>query len=260
MNKRKLFLLIICFTLITISAGHVFSQNLISPELVKLLEENGEIIESNFDNAELKLVPDLYNAPRLRGDIEELDPSLIIEVLYMQDIPETLTENDSLDLFIYNTLRNISSMEGIEYWSNSKDKMRILFEESYRVEEFKSKDPAADKFVTSIPFFDRIICFQKDSTFGKNYYELEYEYSDSIVSLRYMNLDSMYYSIIKAVSKENLVMHFVIFRENEKLFVYSICAADVASLFGMKKKAQASFYERLKAIRTWFLEELQSKR
>ena len=178
-----------------------------------------------------------------------------MEILYIMNMPEYIKamDQDKRDLHLYNSMRKISSMKGIEYYSRSREKMRLLFEESFRVDELKSKTALPDILVNSIPANDQLICFQKDLSFGKNWYQLDYSYSPDAISLRYMNLDSMYYSIIKAVSSENLHIHLTVLCIEDKLIIYGVSAADVFSMFGFEKKAEGSFYERLKAIRNWFI-------
>ena len=134
--------------------------------------------------------------------------------------------------------------------------MRLLFEVSYLVEKFKSKDPLPDNLVTVIPANETLFCFQKDLSFGKNYYQLDYSYSPGVTTLRYMNLDSMHYSLIRAVTPKNLHIFLTVIYTEEDLIIYGVSAANVFSLFGFEKKAEGSFYERLKALRSWYIDLL----
>lgn len=242
--------------LIILAAGTVEAQNYFPEDLYKQLEQEGEITKTFKGADQLSLLPDINISREIRADINALDPKIGVEILYIMDLPGHIKTMSSLekDLHLYNTMRKISRMQGIEYYSRSREKMRLLFEKSYLVEKLKSKTALPDSLVENIPEQDRLVCFQKDLSFGTNFYQLDYSYSPGTITLRYMNLDSMYYSIIKAVSPGNLNIYLVVLYTEEKLIIYGLSAADVFSLFGFKKKAEGSFYERLKAIRNWFID------
>lgn len=242
--------------LLVITAGHASARDYFSKELYMQLEKEGEITRTFSGRNRLSLIPDLDLSREIIADVNSLDPKIGVEILYMIDMPEHIKamSADERNLHLYNSMRKISSMQGIEYYSRSREKMRLLFEESFMVDALKSKTALPDSLVKSIPEKDRLICFQKDLSFGKNYYQLDYSCSAEAVSLRYMNLDSMYYSLIRAVAPENLHIHLLVLCIEDRIVIYSVSAADVFSLFGFDKKVEGSFYERLKAIRNWFID------
>ncbi len=244
--------------LLVIAAGSASAQNYFSKELFMQLEKEGELTSTFKGQNQLSLIPDLDLSREIKADVNSLNPKIGVEILSIMDMPEHIKamSADERNLHLYNSMRKISSMQGIEYYSRSREKMRLLFEQSFIVDALKSKTALPDSLVKSIPGKDRLMCFQKDLSFGKNYYQLDYSYNAGAVSLRYMNLDSMYYSLIRAVGPENLHIHLLVLCVDDRIVLYSVSAADVLSLFGFEKKVEGSFYERLKAIRNWFIDIL----
>ncbi|MBN1648316.1 MAG: hypothetical protein JW874_09800 [Spirochaetales bacterium] len=249
-------------TLFLITAGlpglHA-QEEAINAETNRLLSEQGELVHFFSEAEDLQLLPALAFSEDIKTDMIGLQPKIGGEILYRQELPASLAESSTAerDLHIYNTMRMISLMQGIEYYSRSREKMRLLFEESYFVDKFKSKTPLPDMPVKSIPAHQSLVCFQKDLSFGTNYYRLDYSFASSVSRLYYSNLDTMFYKkLIKAVAPEKMIIELMVFIEQDMLYVYGIFGASVPGLLGMDEKAKGSFYERLKAIRNWYLATL----
>jgi hypothetical protein len=187
----------------------------------------------------------------IRSDLQRLEPKIGVEVLFLVDSPESV---HGVDAQLFTTLQSFSTMEGIEYYSASRDRMRTLFHESYVIPNPENRERLPDPLTRTLPEQDRIYVFQRDSSFGENVLELTYTASESAIRLRMRNLTQMYYmGFIPAVGPQELGMNLVVYPLGDKLLFYGNSGARPISLLGMESRVQRSFYNRLVALYDWFI-------
>lgn len=191
--------------------------------------------------------------PEILGDILAIDPKIGVEVLFLVDAPAGVT---GIDAELLATMQAITTMEGIEYYSASRDRMRTLFYESYVVSDAEGNDRRPDPRPTELTETDQIYIYQHDSSFGRNVLELTYTVSGDAIRLRMRNLTRMLYrGIIPAVGPEELGLNLVVYPLGDKVLFYGNSAANPISLLGMEARVQRSFYNRLVALYEWFLSQ-----
>jgi len=189
--------------------------------------------------------------PEIMADIVVIDPKIGVEVLFLIDAPAGIT---GIDTKLLATMQSITTMEGIEYYSASRDRMRTLFYESYVVGDADGNERRPDPRPTVLPETDQIYIYQHDSSFGRNVLELTYTVSQDAIRLRMRNLTRMLYrGIIPAVGPEELGLNLVVYPLGDKVLFYGNSAANPVSLLGMEARVQRSFYNRLVALYQWFL-------
>jgi hypothetical protein len=192
-------------------------------------------------------------ASRIEADLRAIDPKIGVEVLFLADAPPGVS---AVDAELVTTLQAISTMEGIEYYSASRERMRTLFHESYVIAAPADRTRRPDPVLDSLPQTDRIHIFQRDSSFGRNVLELTYTVDDGAVRLRMRNLTRMLYQgIIPAVGPGELGLNLVVVPLGERLLFYGNSAARPVSLLGMEARVQRSFTNRLIALYRWFLDQ-----
>jgi hypothetical protein len=164
-----------------------------------------------------------------------------------------LYETDSWDaLELSNVLLKVSGMEGLEYFSASRNRMRLLFEESYRLAD---DEQAADLQISSLPAKVNFEIFQKDLSFGKNVHSVELEASENALVFTIQNQTQMWYGMIPAIGPGGLEMVFMLVPVEEGILLYGNASVRTAPIPGLKNKATDSFSNRLQAILGWVLEE-----
>lgn len=242
------------------------SESPLRTELFRLLPElASETIDELMETGELSLPyglepgssPTVRLAPafgsQIMGDILAIDPRIGVEVLFLVDAPRGI---NGVDAELLATMQAITTMEGIEYYSASRDRMRTLFYESYVVAGPDADERLSDPRPTRLTASDRIYIYQHDSSFGRNVYELTYTATEDAVRLRMQNLTRMMYrGIIPAVGPEELGLDLVVYPLGDKVLFYGNSAARPVSLLGMEARVQRSFYNRLVALYQWFLSQ-----
>lgn len=191
--------------------------------------------------------------PQIMQDILAIDPRIGVEVLFLVDAPAAVT---GIDVELLAAMQAITTMEGIEYYSASRDRMRTLFYESYVVADPDGNERLPDPQPNELSETDQIYIYQHDSSFGRNVLELTYTVSRDAIRLRMRNLTRMLYrGIIPAVGPEELGLNLVVYPLGDKVLFYGNSAARPVSLLGMEARVQRSFYNRLVALYQWFLSQ-----
>ena len=149
-------------------------------------------------------------------------------------------------------------MEGIEYYSASRERMRIFYEESYVINNPDDRDHRDDPLVTEIPRTDNIYVYQRDSSFGRNVYSVEYRHRDDTFFMSMTNLTRMYYGIAPVVAPENLEIHLAVVETEEGYLFYGVTGVDVITLLGLEDRVKDSFSNRIEAIFRWFESRIES--
>ncbi|MFP4113724.1 MAG: DUF6675 family protein [Spirochaetota bacterium] len=192
-------------------------------------------------------------ARQIEGELRELDPAIGVEVLFLVDAPDV---PDGITVELFRTMQSVSTMEGIEYYSASRDRMRTLFHESYVIKGPDDRTRLPDPEVDRVPRLDRLHIYQRDSSFGENVLDLTYTTSPEAARLSMRNLTQMYYlGFIPAVGPQQLALNLVVYPFGEKLLFYGNSAANPIALFGMEARVRRSFQNRLAALYRWFLEQ-----
>jgi len=162
---------------------------------------------------------------------------------------------------LYNILRSVSTLQGLEYYSASRKKMRTLFEESWAVSDpSDSKTKISDPVVNAIPAMDTIYIYQKDKTFGKNFSRMEFRAGKKTFSSTIINITPMRYKgFIKVMDKENLQINFIIIPTAEGLLVYGAMGAETLNIKAFLDKAEDSFKNRVIALSSWYEKRMQEE-
>lgn len=191
---------------------------------------------------------------RIERIAENFNITIGSEVLKHIDLPsEDLEDPEDLLRRAYNQLMAISTMEGIEYYSHSRETMRLLFELSHRVQNRDSKDPVPDLYFRSrLPATRTIYVRQKDLTFGDNHYSITYHREDGLVWAEMTNLNQLWYGIIPVIGPGSVKFIFALAPSDEGLYFYAHALVDVFTLLGMEERAGNSFSSRIEALSQWF--------
>ena len=194
-----------------------------------------------------KLISDYWNAKN--GNT----PNLIAEAYYILPKDERITIEGISVL-----ARSFSTMEGIEYYSNTNKKYKVLYPECYTVGGADGKKKIAD-MTTGTADGKTLYILQKDNSFGKSVYEINYKQNDEELYFTSVNLDSLWYGIIKAVNPKGLKLTFLIHNAEDKLEFYVLAEGDIASIPFVDDFVKDSFVSRLDAVYNWFRKSYEER-
>lgn len=173
-------------------------------------------------------------------------PVFVAEMLY--EIPKK--HGDIND--ISKILRSFSTMEGIEYYSNSRGKYDVLYKECYTISDLNKQTRVPDNTAENADGL-KIYMFQEDNSFGKTPYEVTFWQRENEVAMNAVNMGPLYVKFIKAVKPENVCMTLYVKEENENIFVYILAQANFASIPMVDGKIKDSLTARIEALFSWFV-------
>lgn len=250
--KRK-FSIFICITIGFLGFTNEVQQkldSLLPAPIIKELVETGKIQKSAYKdkNAQTTLAPSLDLAQRVTFLV---DPTscYFVENLFLYKKKHTFDFNTEK---ISRILRSISSLEGIEYFSASKQKKRVLYEKSYSIiskdDKTKKKDNLEDKTDGL-----QVFALQKDSTFGEYVYQYDYALSDKTVSLQSTNSESLKIGFITIINTGDVQGNLIVHDMQTHLLIYVFTQAKFLYLPGLEGKLNSSFSNRAEALYNWFI-------
>ena len=147
-------------------------------------------------------------------------------------------------------VRSISSLEGIEYYSNTRKRMRILYEESYAIDDPKTKQKIADPIEGSADGAE-IYALQKDSTFGRFVYKYSYQQNQTEVLSKVSNIDPLTLLGVKIINPDELLISLLVSDLGDYYLVYTLIETDVVSMSMIENKLKRSFAARADALYGW---------
>ena len=271
-NQQVLLVLIILFPLLCMSAPgeaeSLASSSIrkafpaLSDEEVVQLQGKGEITRYFFEPLPLRWLPQGGLAEQIAQEASRIETVIGVESIHLlplgelQSLGVDLSATDSVKLRVYNVLRSVSTLKGVQYYSVTRGRYRTLFEESYPVQSMDRPVRIADPVVTEIPPMSQVIVFQDDTTFDQNYSRWVYRYAGDEISISITNLTPLKYYFLKMADPEQMQIHLLVRPMEDGVSFYGCAVVKSAKFLGLEKTKKESFYNRIKAIYTWFKDEL----
>jgi hypothetical protein len=218
------------------------------------LMKSGSIVQTAPEGQGPVLLPAHAASASIRSALASEKPNLIVEALYLYHRPRPADPQAELRS-LYGTLLSISSLEGIQYWSASRQKMRTFYAESYRIDGPKSKRRLPDLAAPAagpLPSAATCYAFQRDLTFGPNVYRYDYAVSPEAILLESTNMTSMTYLALPLMAPGGLKVRLLVIQTDEALLFYVASGANAPSLGIIRDKVEESITNRAVALCKWF--------
>ena len=211
------------------------------------------------DTPAVTLLADRAAADEVLAIVSAHDPALGIEVSGLIPV-EREVFTDRGRAAVYTILRAFGSMEGIEYYSASRERMKTFYLQSYVVHDPGDLARLPDPVFDTVPQRATAYAFQEDGSFGSNVQLVRYRAMGESVLMHTVNLDRMFYRAVPLIRPNGLRMIIVITFDDARgaLRFYGHVAVKVPGLFGMRDRARNSFYHRAVALYEWFKAELEA--
>lgn len=220
----------------------------------KTLFDQGELTASGSSASGLPLGTKAPFAPQVRSGLTVTASTVAIEGFFLFNRPR------DVDLALYNAVNAVASMEGLEYYSVSRQRYEPLILQSWRVESLQRPNKVADPVFTVVPAVQTAVIFQKDNKLGSGYSELTWRKGEGTIVITLKNLQTLNYGILPLVEPGNLQMLFVVVPLADKVAVYGVMEAKTAQLFGLERSKDESFRNRMRALASWLGQRIQTIR
>jgi hypothetical protein len=185
-----------------------------------------------------------------------LGPNILVETLSAYQKPRVAHNNEGWSqdeqTGLFNKLVAISSLAGIQYYSESRKAMRVFYEASHAIDGPSSKNPRPDPEFEGLPASFSMFALQTDLTFGENAYRYDYSTGPGIIIFMQENMTPMSYGVIQAVGKNKFRSVVAVIDAGDSLLIYAAAMAKTVSVPGMGNRIGSSFSNRAQAVLEWF--------
>jgi hypothetical protein len=187
-------------------------------------------------------------------------PDIIVEALFLWPSPRT-GHPGAETLAAYNVLRSISTLQGIEYYSASRKKIRPLYTYSSLITGPEDQTPVRDARLDRMPVFPEILhARQNDTTFGDNRYRIVLSGGPDFVAQHSTNLTRLSLGIVPVAGPGDVNVRILVVQVDEGLLFYLASSARAALVPGIRNTLETSFINRAAAVYAWFSRELSATR
>ena len=258
---RQTAILFLTVVLAAVSPVSVFAaspEQLVGAERAAALRAaTGPVTEVQTKNPVPKLLPEHSELKRFVSEnMDSLEPNILVETLYLYRKPSGQAGNGGWGpeerTGLFNKLTALSSLKGIQYYSESRKTMRTFYETSQVIDSPEKKNPLPDPVFASVPASHSLYARQKDLTFGDNIYRFDYRAGTDSFFFMQENVTAMTAGIIPAIGKNKLKSVFAVIDTGDSLLLYAAAIAKTASLPGMGDRIGVSFTNRAIAVINWF--------
>ncbi len=159
-------------------------------------------------------------------------------------------------LVLFNKLLKIESLSGVTYYSETRKKITVLFDNVFRVEKPGSRDPVpAQNFETLPPLYQMTVHI-KDVNFGSTWYALTIELNSSSIVITLENVKPLGIMMIRAFDTSGIRMRFMAIPVDEGLLVSGVCAANPSGTALHFVDMFSAIQKRVMAVEGWVLKQV----
>ncbi|HPS45410.1 MAG TPA: hypothetical protein PK542_13085 [Treponemataceae bacterium] len=261
---KRLFSAVLCVCAIgAVSASDIGERlsAVLPGDTVSLLLAKGRVQKSSYK--EKGVSPTLAPSSAISGEAigfwSGKDAVFFAESLYLYKKKNPASTAPGSDVpRISAILRSLSRLEGVQYYSVSRKKMRTLYEKSYCVEGPKTKARVADPVAGSAEGLS-VYALQKDLTFGEYVYQYSYRQTADTVAFFSQNSEAMNFMVLKLIDPGKLRVSLIVQDLGDYLLVYGLTRADFPAVPAIESRLNASFSNREEAIYEWFIREYEKQ-
>lgn len=218
---------------------------------------------SSFSEGQPKvdLCPDKAAGADITRTLNASHPSIGIQTLVVAAMPAGLVARTDRPLALYNLIHQFRTMEGLQYFSSTHNKVRTLFTTSHVVNAPNDRNSLVDPHYSIIEPTHDLYLEQDDTTFGKNLYVVTVKgHEGGSVELTMSNADRVWWGLLPVLGPGSLKLTLVIqaSADGKFLYFYGNVGITATKVFGMEEQVRTSFYNRVIALYNWFSKQAAS--
>lgn len=231
-------------------------EELLPEDVISDLLETGKARKTVYksQNPKLTCYPDNMLGREASEFVSKIQSVFLVESLYLYKKPESAKEVSVKE--VGKILRSLSTLKGIQYYSETSNKFKELYKESYVTEKSNKKvvlpDPVGD-----LTGELEIYALMEDNMLGKNLYRFLYMEDGNATGFYANNIDKMHFGLIKIVEPENMRISLIVTDLGDYLLAYGVIGLDLFVIPGMENMINSSFTNRADAFFVWFMDNLK---
>lgn len=208
----------------------------------------------DYSEGEIQLIPEFSLTETIRNNIINHGTQFLVEFVFELPVlpPDAASLQSLAELLI-----DIGSLEGIKYWSGGRGRMYPYIKKSYRVEESGSRSSLPLPTITEDTNSVEFIQFQRDTSFGTNWYKVNLEIGSDAVLMNTLNLTELKAFTKKTSDAEGVLLQMAIIPYDDKTIMYCAVALREFPPIGWSQGGVAgSFNHRVSALEAWFADRV----
>ena len=151
-------------------------------------------------------------------------------------------------------LHSVSSLEGIQYYSNTHGEWETLYHKAGYIENPNNQKFLPDSYYSGTD--KTYYCLLEDNSLGKCVFKIDYLENSSAINAKFIIVNPITFMGITGISPNNLDIQLNVKKyENTLQFVIQIVAKYQTISF-LESKLEKSLNARLDALYKWFTDEL----
>ena len=225
---------------------------LLGRDTAERLVADGDLRHTFRGSEPLDLLPALERSGEVAAAVRNLQPTVGVEYILLYRPSRGVLDDPEYHMRLYRTLTGISTLAGIEYYSASRERMRVYFHEAYAIASPEEKERIPDPVFTRIPEEYRLHGFLDDSSLGKYVAEIRYEYDEKSLIMSITNVTSISQLLVPIVKPGEIRTFVALVPLDDMVVFYGLVYVRMLNLFNLAEKKTESFYNRLIALFQWF--------
>lgn len=253
MKKKTIWSLIFLFSSMAVWSQEITST-LSADEQDELNREN-VVFRLGKERPGLFYIPSVNLADKIEERYKSIEPDVVVEAFFKVPYPQDMPQGADRDLILYNIVREVSNISGVQYFSRTKNRYRVLFDDVYTVDSKHIK--IDDMLVNTIPPYDSFEVHMNEANLGSDFYLAEYNYDGKNMSFSLTNTSTISF-LFKVVDKGDMQIDLLLMPMDDEILIYGYCGVKLANPDFVRKimDPYSSFFRRLYAMEIWFSNSL----
>jgi hypothetical protein len=143
-------------------------------------------------------------------------------------------------------------MKDLQVYSQSLKRMETFIFDAYRVGSLDKADKLADPEFPTGSSDISFLLFEKEEQTGEGFSRYSFTQEPNWFQVTQTNLTGLNYGMVPLVAPQDLLTRVYVVPGKDSILVYGVTVAKTFSLFGWERSKTSSLYNRMKALVTWF--------
>ncbi len=225
--------------------------DLAPPNLRDRLTATREVSEFSDSFAKLSLAAGSPLLSRMSALVGDRPSTLAAEAFFLLDTPKDWTPETSGER-LYHALTAVSTMKGLQVYSESLKKMETFIFDAYRVGSLSKTDRQPDPPLAAGDPKADFILFENEEQTGEGFSRYSFSTDGDGAQVTLTNLSTIRYGVFPLVDPAGLFTAVIVVPGKDHILVFGATVAKTPGFFGIERTRTASLYNRMKALVTWF--------
>lgn len=226
-----------------------YVPRLYEAQRAEVLEGRSLIRDAGIDR-QFRFLGKSPEAEGLRREALAAPKGLLLEGLFL--IPSAKVSDDFL-LRMVNRLAQVETLSGVTYFSHTRKKVTVLFDQVFRVEAAGSKSPLAGKSYAAMPLSDTSVIHIRDVNFGSTWYETKIGAASRGFSFSLSNEKPLGISLFQAFDARGFELRFLAEVVTEGILFSGLFMGEPSPLASSFVDIYSAVEKRMRAIQGWIL-------